>query len=94
MTEIVDFEKFKKKNKLDKDNIRKTHQYILEDIIRSMLDNGITMNERVEKSIVPMIKIIETVLYEQNGLSHPHSKDVDKFIEMAFKRGPGKQDND
>ena len=33
-------------------------------------------------------KIIESILYEQNGLAHPHSQDVDKFIEMAFARGP------
>ena len=67
MTEIVDFEKFKKKkNKLDKDNIRKTHQYILEDIIRSMLDNGITMNERVEKrnKMIALIRKLKLELGE------------------------------
>jgi len=89
MTDIVDLQKFRnKKLKTDKNNIRKVHQLILEDLIRSMIDNGIEVNERVEKSLVPMIKIIESILYEQNGLSHPHSQDVDKFIEMAFARGP------
>ena len=58
-----------------------------------MLDNGNSMNERVEKSIVPMIKIIETV-HTNKMVYLIHSKDVDKFIEMAFKRGPRKQDND
>lgn len=95
MTKIVDFQKYKHlKQKADKKGIRKTHQLILEDIIRSMLDNGIIVNERVEKSMVPMVKIIESILYEQNGMKHPHSQDVDKFIEMAFARGPNEKKDD
>jgi uncharacterized protein YrrD len=95
MTKIVDFQKYKHlKQTADKKGIRKTHQLILEDIIRSMLDNGIIVNERVEKSMVPMVKIIESILYEQNGMKHPHSQDVDKFIEMAFARGPNEKKDD
>ena len=87
MTDIINLEEFKNKKLVkDKSSIIKVHQQILEDLIRSMVENGVDVNERVEKSLVPMIKIIESILYEQNGLSHPHSQDVDRFIEMAFTK--------
>ena len=42
-------------------------------------------NERTEKATVPLLKIIENILYTQKGMKHQFSDQVDNFIKNAFK---------
>ena len=50
-----------------------------------MIQNGIEFDERTEKATVPLLKIIENIMYTQKGIDHNMSNQVDNFIKNAFK---------
>lgn len=85
--EIISLDGVRQKQVVDqKELLNKKYQSIVEDLIKSMLDNGIVFDDRAEKSVVPLLKILEGILYEQNGLPHKYSKQIDEFIKNAFKK--------
>ena len=83
MTNIVNLASVKKQK--NKEQLDQSYQYILEGLISNMMDQGIEFDNRTEKAMVPMLKILESILYKQNGVDHSHTKSVDRFIEMAFE---------
>ena len=86
MSNVVDLNKVRKSlEEVTKEDIDKRYQNIVEDLVSSMMDNGIDFNERTEKATVPLLKIIENILYTQKGMKHQFSNQVDNFIKNAFK---------
>jgi hypothetical protein len=86
MSNVVDLNKVRKSlEEVTKEDIDKRYQNIVEDLVSSMMDNGIEFNERTEKATVPLLKIIENILYTQKGMKHQFSDQVDNFIKNAFK---------
>lgn len=86
MSNVVDLNKVRKSlEEVTKEDIDKRYQNIVEDLVSSMMDNGIDFNERTEKATVPLLKIIENILYTQKGMKHQFSDQVDNFIKNAFK---------
>ena len=83
MTNIVNLASVKKQK--NKEQLDQSYQYILEGLISNMMDQGIEFDNRTEKAMVPMLKILESILYKQNGVDHSHTMSVDRFIEMAFE---------
>jgi len=83
MTNIVNLASVKKQK--NKEQLDQSYQYILEGLISNMMDQGIEFDNRTEKAMVPMLKILESILYKQNGVDHSHTESVDRFIEMAFE---------
>lgn len=73
------------KQQKTKKQLDQSYQYILEGLISNMMDQGIEFDNRTEKAMVPMLKILESIIYKQNGIDHSHTKSVDRFIEMAFE---------
>lgn len=85
--EIISLDGIRQKQAVDhKEVLDKKYQSIVEDLIRSMMDNDIVFDDRTEKAVVPLLKILEGILYEQNGLPHKYSKQIDEFIKNAFKK--------
>jgi hypothetical protein len=85
--EIISLDGIRQKQAVDhKEVLNKKYQSIVEDLIRSMMDNDIVFDDRTEKAVVPLLKILEGILYEQNGLPHKYSKQIDEFIKNAFKK--------
>jgi len=85
--EIISLDGVRQKQVVDhKEVLNKKYQSIVEDLIRSMMDNDIVFDDRTEKAVVPLLKILEGILYEQNGLPHKYSKQIDEFIKNAFKK--------
>ena len=84
MSNIVDLDKVRKKlDEITKADVDKRYQNIVEDLVSSMMDNGIEFNQRTERATVPLLKIIESLLYTQE---HKFSEQVDDFIKNAFKK--------
>jgi hypothetical protein len=86
MSNVIELNKVRKSlEEVTKEDIDKRYQNIVEDLVSSMMDNGIDFNERTEKATVPLLKIIENILYTQKGMKHQFSDQVDDFIKNAFK---------
>jgi len=86
MPNVIELNKVRKSlEEVTKEDIDKRYQNIVEDLVSSMMDNGIDFNERTEKATVPLLKIIENILYTQKGMKHQFSDQVDDFIKNAFK---------
>ena len=87
MSNIVDLDKVRKKlDEITKADVDKRYQNIVEDLVSSMMDNGIDFNQRTERATVLLLKIIESLLYTQQGIEHKFSEQVDDFIKNAFKK--------
>ena len=86
MSNIVKLDNIRKsKDVILKEEIAKSYQNIIEDLVSSMIENGIEFDERTEKATVPLLKIIENIMYTQKGMNHNMSNQVDDFIKNAFK---------
>ena len=86
MSNIVKLDTVRKsKDVMLKEEIAKSYQNIIEDLVSSMIHNGIEFDERTEKATVPLLKIIENIMYTQKGMEHDMSNQVDNFIKNAFK---------
>lgn len=86
MSNIVKLDNIRKsKDVILKEEIAKSYQNIIEDLVSSMIENGIEFDERTEKATVPLLKIIENIMYTQKGINHNMSNQVDDFIKNAFK---------
>jgi hypothetical protein len=51
-----------------------------------MMDAGIEFDDRTEKAVVPLLKILENILYTQHGMDHRYTKEVNRFIDEAFNK--------
>lgn len=87
MSNVLDFDKFKDRIHETRDaKIKKKYQNIVEDLVSSMMDAGIEFDDRTEKAVVPLLKILENILYTQHGMDHRYTKEVNRFIDEAFNK--------
>ena len=71
MSNVLDFDKFKDRIHETRDaKVKKKYQNIVEDLVSSMMDAGIEFDDRTEKAVVPLLKILENILYTQHGMDH------------------------
>tara|TARA_B100000989_G_scaffold289427_1_gene261270 strand:+ start:13951 stop:14229 length:279 start_codon:yes stop_codon:yes gene_type:complete len=84
---VLNFDEFKIRSEEIKSNeLKKKYQSIVEGVVQSMMDVGIEFDDRTEKAIVPLLKILENILYTQHGVDHRYTKEVNRFIEEAFNK--------
>ena len=87
MSKVLDFDKFKDRIHETRDaKVKKKYQNIVEDLVSSMMDAGIEFDDRTEKAVVPLLKILENILYTQHGMDHRYTKEVNRFIDEAFNK--------
>ena len=87
MSNVLDFDKFKDQIHETRDaEIKKKYQTIVEDLVSSMMNAGIEFDDRTEKAVVPLLKILENILYTQHGMEHRYTKEVNRFIDEAFNK--------
>ena len=87
MSNVLDFDKFKDRIHETRDaKVKKKYQTIVEDLVSSMIDAGIEFDDRTEKAVVPLLKILENILYTQHGMDHRYTKEVNRFIDEAFNK--------
>ncbi len=87
MSNVLDFDKFKDRIHETRDaKIKKKYQNIVEDLVSSMMNAGIEFDDRTEKAVVPLLKILENILYTQHGMEHRYTKEVNRFIDEAFNK--------
>tara|TARA_B100001248_G_C27382570_1_gene457832 strand:+ start:1894 stop:2166 length:273 start_codon:yes stop_codon:yes gene_type:complete len=87
MSNVLDFDKFKGQIHETRDaKVKKKYQNIVEDLVSSMMDAGIEFDDRTEKAVVPLLKILENILYTQHGMDHRYTKEVNRFIDEAFNK--------
>ena len=87
MSNVLDFDKFKDRIHETRDaKIKKKYQNIVEDLVSSMMNAGIEFDDRTEKAVVPLLKILENILYTQHGMDHRYTKEVNRFIDEAFNK--------
>ena len=87
MSNVLDFDKFKDRIHETRDaKVKKKYQNIVEDLVSSMMDAGIEFDDRTEKAVVPLLKILENILYTQHGMDHRYTKEVNRFIDEAFNK--------
>lgn len=87
MSNVLDFDKFKDRIHETRDaKVKKKYQNIVEDLVSSMMDAGIEFDDRTEKAVVPLLKILENILYTQHGMEHRYTKEVNRFIDEAFNK--------
>ena len=87
MSNVLDFDKFKDQIHETRDEKRKKkYQTIVEDLVSSMMNAGIEFDDRTEKAVVPLLKILENILYTQHGMEHRYTKEVNRFIDEAFNK--------
>ena len=87
MSNVLDFDKFKDRIHETRDaKIKKKYQNIVEDLVSSMVNAGIEFDDRTEKAVVPLLKILENILYTQHGMEHRYTKEVNRFIDEAFNK--------
>ena len=87
MSNVLDFDKFKDRIHETRDaKVKKKYQSIVEDLVSSMMDAGIEFDDRTEKAVVPLLKILENILYTQHGMDHRYTKEVNRFIDEAFNK--------
>lgn len=87
MSNVLDFDKFKDRIHETRDaKIKKKYQTIVEDLVSSMMNAGIEFDDRTEKAVVPLLKILENILYTQHGMEHRYTKEVNRFIDEAFNK--------
>jgi hypothetical protein len=87
MSNVLDFDKFKDRIHETRDaKVKKKYQTIVEDLVSSMMDAGIEFDDRTEKAVVPLLKILENILYTQHGMDHRYTKEVNRFIDEAFNK--------
>jgi hypothetical protein len=51
-----------------------------------MMNAGIEFDDRTEKAVVPLLKILENILYTQHGVEHKYTQEVNRFIDDAFSK--------
>ena len=87
MSNVLDFDKFKDRIHETRDaKIKKKYRNIVEDLVSSMMNAGIEFDDRTEKAVVPLLKILENILYTQHGMEHRYTKEVNRFIDEAFNK--------
>lgn len=87
MSNVLDFDKFKDRIHETRDaKVKKKYQTIVEDLVSSMMNAGIEFDDRTEKAVVPLLKILENILYTQHGMEHRYTKEVNRFIDEAFNK--------
>ncbi len=87
MSNVLDFDKFKDRIHETRDaKVKKKYQNIVEDLVSSMMNAGIEFDDRTEKAVVPLLKILENILYTQHGMEHRYTKEVNRFIDEAFNK--------
>ena len=87
MSNVLDFDKFKDRIHETRDaKVKKKYQMIVEDLVSSMMNAGIEFDDRTEKAVVPLLKILENILYTQHGIEHRYTKEVNRFIDEAFNK--------
>lgn len=87
MSNVLDFDKFKEQIHETRDaKLQKKYQTIVEDLVSSMMNAGIEFDDRTEKAVVPLLKILENILYTQHGVEHKYTQEVNRFIDNAFSK--------